>query len=295
MHSRKSIRERKLARRVESSIRNHLEAVTKGLGEFFAPFVPEGEALPDFAAFLRLQSWVLEGHRLDFQAKDRAHEKELGNDKELRRRRDSQARALHSKMSDISKTFDGAYGEGRCQEILGFGVGLRPEPEQMLELSGQALERLQAPDFAFPTLQLDGVALDAENLRAQLATPHTDLAAAIQALDAEKDKFDASGVAKRAAEENLQGVTGRHARLVEELYRIAGFGEYADRLRPSTHRSKSFRQDDDEASAFADETSGSPSEPGDGDEPRSDSDTAAPATDDPGAPAPQDPPTASTT
>ncbi|MEM7354788.1 MAG: hypothetical protein AAF657_28525, partial [Acidobacteriota bacterium] len=186
-------------------------------------------------------------HRLDFQAKDRSHERELGNDKELRRHRDEQARALHTKMSEISKTFDGAYGDRRCQEVLGFGEGLRPEPEQMLELPAQALERLQAPDFALPEPHLGGVDLSIDDLTAQLAGPHADLAAAITALDSEKDKFDASGIAKRESERRLNEVTVRHARLVEELYRIGGFREYADRLRPRARRAR--REDEVDTAA----------------------------------------------
>ena len=44
------------------------------------------------------------------------------------------------------------------------------------------------------------------------------------------------------------------SRLLEELYRIAGYPELADRLRPPSHRSKSFRAEEESPAPTPEET-----------------------------------------
>lgn len=276
MHSRKTIREKKVARRIVSSVSSHRPLIVGGLGDYFTPFLPEGQPLPDFGAMLDLQAAVIDHLRLDFQHKDRAHEAERNNDFELRRVRDAATDALHAKMGEITKTFDGTYGAGRCQETLGFGTGLRKEPEQMYELAEKAIEKLSAPDFAFPSPVLSGVALEAKDLEEQLAGPLENLEGAIAALDAEKDKFDASVMEKQDSEQALLAGTVRHGRLLEELYRIAGYSALAERLRPSSRQAK----------GSSEEGGGGP---GDTDPPQEGDPPADPPAD---PPSPDDPPAA---
>ncbi len=243
MHSRKTLREKKLARRIVSSVVSHQDQIVSGLGDYFTPFLEVDQPLPDFATLLQLQAAALEHLRLDFQQKDRAHEAEQSNDSELRRVRDAATDGLHTKMGEIIKTFDGTYGPGRCQETLGFGIGLRKEPEQIYELAAKAIDLLSAPGFEFPSPELSGVELKAEDLRQQLAEPFKDLKGAIAALDAEKDKFDATVIAKQDADKALATGSVRHGRLIEELYKIAGHPALAERLRPSSRRGKGVAEE----------------------------------------------------
>lgn len=238
------VKKKKLSRRVESSARTHRRLISKGLEAFYAPFAAEGFALPDFEPFLQLQARVLRHLRLELQTRDRAHEAELQNDKELRRVRDEAARKLHAKLGEICNTVDGTYGKGRCEELLGFSTGLRPEPEQMLEVAEKAVERLSAPSFRLPSPQLDGVELEIDSLKDELVDPLTDLATAIKALDREKDKFDATVTAKKEAFKAHHQAYVRLSRLLEELYRIAGHPDLADRLRPPSHRAKGTQADE---------------------------------------------------
>ncbi len=270
LHSRKIIRQKKLARKVESSLYNHKDRVVAGLVSFFTPYLVEGETLPDFDILLELQARVISRHRLELQDKDRAHLKEVDNDKILRRVRDGAGGRLFKKMGEIVRTIDGAYIAGRCQELLGFGAGLANEPEQVAEGAEKAIERIDAPGFAFPETDLDGVDLGVEDIRKQLAEPYTDLGTAIAALDAEKDKFDATVTAKQAAARDLNSAYVRHSRLSEELYRISGHDELANRLRPVSHQSKDFRPDggepgnDGDNGDAADGADGTGPDPGDG-------------------------------
>lgn len=264
LHSRKVIRQKKLARKVESSLHNHKDQIVAGLVEYFTPYLAEGETLPDFDILLDLQARVIHRHRLELQDKDRAHLKEVDNDKALRRVRDDATGQLFKKMGEIVRTVDGAYIAGRCQELLGFGTGLANEPEQVAEGAEKAIERIDAPGFAFPEPELDGFDLSVEDIRQQLVEPYTGLASAIFALDSEKDKFDATVTAKQSAARAFNGVYVRHSRFTEELYRISGHDELADRLRPVSHRSKDFRPGEPDSGDGPDDTD---PDPGDGTEP----------------------------
>ena len=238
MHSRKSLREKKVARQIVASVASHRQRIADGLSKYFSPFVPEGESLPDFRQLLDLHAAALESLRLDFQVKDRARLAEEAGDAELRRIRERATGALHTKMREINRTFDGSYGPSRCQELLGFGDELRREPEQIYEQAESAIDVLSAPGFELPPPVLEGVTLTVDDLLTQLAGPFTELATAIAALDAEKNKLDATVTVRQDAEQALTQGTSWHGAALENLYKLAGQEGLAERLRPRRRAKK---------------------------------------------------------
>ena len=237
------VRRKQQARAVLASIKAHGTMVAQQLEEKFAALRAENAPPPDYATVIQDLFNGLDHERTELEAADWAHLHEEANDRSLRRVRNEAARKLYAKFVEMSGTLDSAYGPGSSEEVLGLGKGMRPLPEQMLELARKAVAKLDDPDFELPAAQLDGVELSTESFRSQIMEHLEPLEAAIDNLAAEKANFYGTLKAKRDALASFDRVYVQGTKVLEGYYRLTGNDLWADTLRLTARRPTSSEEE----------------------------------------------------
>lgn len=282
--SRTVLKRKKNARSVLAAISVHADAIGAEVAARLGPYLPEGVAF-DFAALQRGLGSYLEDKRRALESADDLHLAEVANDSRLRRLRDEATRQLHAALLGISNTIDNTYEPGTAEEALGLGTGLRPFPDQTLEIARRAADRLADPEFAFPDPGLRGIGLDPAELRAEIETPLAALGRVLDDLSEEKKKFDRTLQAKILAMRAYDRAFSQVATCLQAMFRMADEDMLAERIRPTVPQAASPDGEDDEAPDEPEEGSDENDDPqpdasadGDDDDGHGDAGAAADAT-----------------
>jgi len=228
---------KKNARAVLASIQTHGAKVAQALDGICCQLRRDEDPDTDYHHVIQDLGKLLEQRTAALEAADWAHLDEEVNDRALRRERDQAASKVHRKMVEISATLNGAYGPYVAEEILGLGSGMRPRPEEMLELSRKAISKLDNPGLELPPSQLDGVDLSLDAFKQQILEHLDVLQPTILALSTEGRKFDETLKAKREAITEFDKVYVQCVRLLDAFYRLSGNDLLADRIRPTVAQS----------------------------------------------------------
>ena len=192
---------------IVATARTHAAEVAARLEETLAPFVAEGETPTDFLALQRQLARYVDHLLATLIEADEAHLRELGDDRDPRRRRDDAAQALYDKLIQLRGALTSLFGLDRGNELLGIEGPTPRDPRLLHRHATRALEQLRAPDPELPTQELNGIQLDRDALAAELQPATDELAAAIQDVTRElREAAIAGPPARRAAPLSLRPV-----------------------------------------------------------------------------------------
>jgi hypothetical protein len=230
MSSSKMVRDRQRAAGivVQAAV-THAEQVGAQLDQRLAP----ADGAGDSASMIRRLGQTLQVSIDGLVAADRAHEAEKADDAGVRQELDEAIEGLYREAVDFRAGLEAAAGP---EAVTAAGlVGATPlEPIALMRL-GQALhDRL--PEVASTPSSRRGVAFDAMSFATPLATALARVEQAQQAVRREQRELEATLVTKTRLMTAHDICFLNIARTLESLFRLAGFHELADRIRPSARR-----------------------------------------------------------
>ncbi len=247
MHSKMVADRQKLSESLEASASTHAADVNQRVIEVLSAVLAEGETVPDLALVQILVGRLIARARGHMVEVDRAHLDEIVKDRGLRRQRDDAAKNLRRTVLRIRDSFDGAYGPGRCEEILGFGTSIPQDPMLLRQLATAGVEYLTDPAFELPPMELAGVAWSPDLFAEQLRAPLADLEQAQTQLSREDRKSNKTIEIKNQAIEDFDDTSRRCFNFFQGFYSLAGEDLLAERVRPTSRRSRPAESEPDEA------------------------------------------------
>lgn len=236
MHSKMVANRQKLSASLESSAFTHAADVAQRTNEVLSEFLAEGETFPDLETLQVLIGRRIEQARERMLEIDRLHNDEVVKDRALRRQRDAATGKLRQTILLIRDSYDGAYGPGRCEEILGFGTRIPQDAMLLRQLAATAISHMEAPGFTLPEMELDGVNWSAEAFVRQLREPYEELVETQDQLAREDRKSNKTIKLKNEAIEEFDEVSRRGANCLRGIYILAREDLWAERVRPPARR-----------------------------------------------------------
>lgn len=218
-------------RLIIEAARTHARQVAEALALALSEVVEEGETLPDFELFQLQLARLLERRLNVLIAADEAHVQELDDDLDPRLRRDAATQALYDKMIQIRGTLNGAFGQNRVDALLGISGKTPRESRRLYRHVTRAIERLREPAPELPEFRLNGLQLDRSALAEELQPAADDLALAMADVTRELKETETSLQFKNEAIEEYDSIVGGIARALIGLDELAGFPEYARKVR----------------------------------------------------------------
>lgn len=257
----------RVAKSVAASARAHSQQVGERLREILTPALEEGETLPDLSAFLHVLARYLEMRSDAIIAAEEAHVEELDDDIEPRRRRDEAAAALSRTLVDIREALAGVFGRDTIKELVGLEGNTASEPVLLLRQANRVLERLQQPLVGLPATKLDGIQVDLDSLAAHLQPALDNLTRAAQEVDRELRETEASLLDKDQSLDRVDEAISGIGRIVIGFDLLAGFPDYADKVRLTVPARRRRNREEEEAPPDP-ESSPDPETPPDGELPQ---------------------------
>ncbi len=195
-------------------------------------YLEEGEQLDGMKPLqLTLVRWIEDDqNRLEeHEAVQRSASRQL---KRLRLHRDEQQATLYNKLLRIRKTFDDAFGQGLAAIYLGLGPRLRDiEPLAFRRQARETIAILSDPELATPEPEIAGIWENPAKYAAQIQESLTPFQAALDEIESQKREVEKAQKAKTDLLAELGDRLTWSIRLFEAIYRLAGLGFHADRLR----------------------------------------------------------------
>jgi hypothetical protein len=259
MPSKMIIRRQKSASALEAAALGHAGRTGDAVARAFAPFTEEGEAFPDLEYLQRLCARALAHHQRELVLKDEAHLAELSDGAGARDRRDRAAAALLGLLVTLRATCRGAFGWRNADRLLGLGGAMTRDPVVLARKGHRVLEVLRSEAFQLPPPRLPGLLLDVSGWGTQLEEPLLELEAALDEVARDRRRAETTLVAKQEAMADYDRFFRQVSRLLEDLCRLGGLDDLADRLRPSRRSARDLApspQAEDHA-----EASGIPQQP----------------------------------
>ncbi len=230
------VRKKKNARSVKAALKIHGENIAGKLNDFFSAIRVEGQLAVDYVGLLSDLENALDNALSRLEQADWAHLAEAANDRLLRRLRDESANEVLKTLRSLGGNLDSVYEVGAAEELLGLGVGLRAEPELMIEIGNRVSAMLADPEFVFPEPGPGVVAPDPAEVKAQIDEPLNALSGALLTLDDEKKKFDATLGTKQDAIVEFDKVYSRTTVILQDLFGFAGEEMLGERIRPTVRK-----------------------------------------------------------
>ncbi|ACY17683.1 hypothetical protein [Haliangium ochraceum] len=169
----------------------------------------------------------------DMVAADQTHEAEKADDAVLRTELDDANEALYRELSDLRAGLDAAFGPEVAARVGLHSSALR-DSSKLLELGRRV--RASLPDLAGLTNMRRGMSYDSQSCIEPIDSALSRLERAHAALERERHDLSASQIARSQAVAVHDTRFVLVARTLESLFRLAGFDELADRVRPSARR-----------------------------------------------------------
>jgi hypothetical protein len=119
----------KTARAVIASLRTHAKTLSDKGAQALGPLLAGQERAPDLGFFAELLARQLERRLADLEKADEAHNEELDDDADPRKRRDDAAQALHDALIEVKKSVGTLFGDEWVQKLkLPAEVARDPQP-----------------------------------------------------------------------------------------------------------------------------------------------------------------------
>ena len=174
----------------------HVQDVLPALAERLAPFLEEGETMPDFELVQRLVGRLLASTRARLVAADKDHLDELAGAAGPRRRRDDLVRAVRAKMIAIRKIVEGFFGPRHGSELIAVDGRIAEQPELLWRQAEHTVSRLLDAELPEVASVLGSVPFEPAGLAGELE-PDVALRRALDAVELEKRNAESMLAAKR--------------------------------------------------------------------------------------------------
>lgn len=192
-----------------------------------------GTPIPEVGALLRLYAETLRFSVEKLTKASAAHAIEGLDDAAPRDRRDKAERALRDFLSPMRKAVEGVFGDQGLRAI-GLWEQLPSSTEVLRKYAEGVVDGLAQPGLSLtPLLSLSGPGLDPAAYLAGLRPLVTTLSHALEEVSKEAAELGGTKLAKDAAMKEHNASFIRIAGAVEQLARVAGLDELAQRIRPS--------------------------------------------------------------
>lgn len=231
MPSKGVVDRQRIGQSIIAAARTHAQQVGERLQLELAEILEESESQPDFVELQLQLARYLEMRLNILVAADEAHLEELDDDQDPRLRRDEAAEALSQKVVQMREAMSGVFGSPRSDALLGISGRTARDPLFLLRQSARMLERLRAPAPDLPPQRLNGLTLDRNALAEELQPAVQALAQALEDVDRERRETETTKGFKDEALEAFDTAAGGVARMLIGCDEIAGFQNFAERIR----------------------------------------------------------------
>jgi hypothetical protein len=224
------------ARQVSSMLRQHAAQVSQKLDVRVAPILDKKkkEQAPDSGHLLEVHARLLDGATRELVEADAAHEAEESDDAGPRKERDKQHAAGYELIVAIRGTVDANFGDLGLR-ALGVWDPCPNVAQGVLTYARNFAKQLASP-VKLPAPKTKHVQFNRKELAAELTQIAEHLGAALDVVAREESELKATQVRKDEAiaayDETFRAVTYN----AMGLFRLAGMGELADRIKPSSRR-----------------------------------------------------------
>ncbi|MCB1033702.1 MAG: hypothetical protein KDD47_07705 [Acidobacteria bacterium] len=229
----------KTALALQAAALQHADLVAESFGARDASEGSVGATDVELANLLTQVADRLARHADELVRADSAKFGELHKDQALRDRRYSLAANLARLLSDQRQIVDGAFGAGASVGALGLEGSIGRDPVVVHLKALEAMGRLEQGNLAKLGAQRRGVAVDPEELQAELREAADELGAMLTEISAADRKSEALVVAKKASLEAFDQQARWAARLLEGAFGLAGQVDLAVRVRRTVRRNAS--------------------------------------------------------
>ncbi len=231
-----------LASSIEAAFDNSLEEIAQGYGDYLTPMLEEGETAPDVELQLVLLGRKVRHHRQQVDNLDEELLEEAQGDEQVRTEIDRRTDAVDAKLRQVRSAYRGFYGRDNLGRV-GLEGDFPRGAVRLHRLAVTAKGSLTSPEHdAEPLLEVDLTEKEGETstmavqLGAQLDPEVTQLGELLdrrhressRTLDARLKRRDVI----REFDFHIRGIV----RMAQGMFRLAGRGDLAARIRPILQR-----------------------------------------------------------
>jgi hypothetical protein len=223
----------RVALEIVAATRTHARAVGERLQEILAPAFP-GELVPfDLVEFQEGLARYLEMRTEAIIEADEGHLDELLDDNEPRRRRDEARDVCYSALVGIRDGISAAFGRERTEVLLGYKGTTEFDPLLLEQAARRALRKLRNPPPELPPARLGGIQVDLAVRADELQPALDELSAAIMEVKVENKEANATLRDRDLELDAFDAAVGGIGRITVGFDELAGFRQFADRVRLS--------------------------------------------------------------
>lgn len=210
----------------------HADLVTARLVPKLAPALP-GDGTDNMAGVIRRLGRTLQASVDVLLAADEAHEAEKADDLVVRVELEESIEGVYREVVDFRA---GLEAVGQSEAVLHIGLtGTTPrDPTELMRIGRVILGQLPLLGSVEPARR--GLLFDAQSYAEPINLALVRLDAAREAMRREQRELEATLLAKNEAMAAYEACFMSVARALESLFRLAGLGWLADRVRPSSRR-----------------------------------------------------------
>lgn len=236
----------------DKAVKSLVEVVPAQIEKVKAGFIAEmgpeqGAIAAEAAATLAIALLAhLANRAATMEAADNAHEAELADDGQYLDAREEARDSLLSLLVDLVNLMQVLFGP-RGPESVGIDGRIGRQPKEVLRQARVTAPLVKGKAPQNPThakVKWDGIAEAAELVSAADALDH-----ALKQVSREERERDVTQLEKDEAIAAYDDAFTRGANLLEAIFRLAGEGALADRVRPSLRRPGRLRSDEENAAA----------------------------------------------
>jgi len=210
----------------------HGPAVSAALTDRLTPYLQQGEAVPDVALLLSLIGRALCGEKDRLVSADEAHERELGDDAEVRAARDEAFETLYSEMVNLREVLTGLYGGTYAASLF---QGITPRDPVVLVRFAELVEK-NLQSATLPKARIKGASLDKDEEIGKLAGLRKALDGHLKAVNREVREAQVTQAAKNETMDEYDDLFGAAATVLSGFLRLSGKDELAANLKPARKR-----------------------------------------------------------
>ena len=219
------------------------------LDPILSTYLKEGETMDGFESIqIAVVRWIEDDCR-QLRRLEVSHRDALRTAKKLRDRRDEQKEILYTKLLQIRKTFEDAFGQGKAETYLGLEPKLaKVEAEVLRRHAEETIGILSREDFVTPEPIIKGIWEDSASYAEQIRASFDPFMATLDEIESHKRETERAQVQKTDLLEIVENRLTWSTRFFEAIYHLAGRSSHAARLRRATgSRSSSEEKKPDEA------------------------------------------------
>lgn len=232
-----TVNQQQIATDLAAAARTLAQEVKEAFEQRVAPFLREGEAMPDLGLLQELLSrWLMDSGQQVLAIDDR-YSATLRDRLELTSRREELDAALRLRLRDARNLLDRHFGEKRSRRLFPERNLTVPTSVRLIRTSRQAIEVLRDPSLSWQALAQSGLGADHEALATVLEAECNELEQFVDLTLKEQKRQRLQSLGAKVAElrENAE-VARKGANFLAGLYELVGLDFQAKRLRMRRRR-----------------------------------------------------------